>query len=74
MRTAALIGAIDRRVARAEGCAYTGALTRLWNPLTAHKTGMTAVDGVHPTARGYRLMAATLAPLLVRMVRARDRF
>lgn len=69
VRTAALIGAIDRRVARAEGCAYTGALTRLWNPLTAHKAGMTAVDGVHPTARGYRLMAATLAPLLVRMVR-----
>jgi lysophospholipase L1-like esterase len=65
--------AINRQVASEMGCAYTSALVHLWNPLTAVKTGMTLVDGVHPRAPGYRLMANALAPILAKMVRDRVR-
>ncbi|HEY5196711.1 MAG TPA: SGNH/GDSL hydrolase family protein [Solirubrobacteraceae bacterium] len=63
--------AIDRRVAAAEGCTYTTALSELWNPATAVQTGMTIVDGIHPAAAGYRLMAAALGPLLANLVHGR---
>jgi len=69
----AVFAAIDRRVARDQGCAYSGALTGLWRAATAVRTGMTVVDGIHPTARGYRLIAQTLVPALVRLVRERVR-
>jgi hypothetical protein len=65
--------AIDRRVAKAEGCVYTRALTHLWNPSTAVQNGITLVDGVHPQSPGYRLMAKALVPLLAKMVRQRIR-
>jgi hypothetical protein len=65
--------AIDRRVAKAEGCVYTRALTHLWNPATAVNKGLTLVDDVHPQSPGYRLMANALVPLLVKMVRERVR-
>jgi lysophospholipase L1-like esterase len=65
--------AIDRRVARAEGCAYTAALAHLWDPRTAVARGFTLVDAIHPSAAGYRLMAAALVPELVRLVRQRVR-
>jgi hypothetical protein len=65
--------AIDRKVAKLEGCLYTRALTHLWNPTTAVKRGITLVDGVHPQASGYRLMADALVPILQKMVRERIR-
>jgi hypothetical protein len=65
--------AIDRRVAKAEGCVYTRALSHLWNPATAVKNGITLVDGVHPQSPGYRLMANALVPILQKMVRDRVR-
>jgi hypothetical protein len=63
--------AIDRQVAAADGCTYTTALAELWNPATAAATGMTIVDGIHPAARGYRLIAGALVPLLAKLVRQR---
>jgi lysophospholipase L1-like esterase len=62
---------IDRQLAQAEGCAYTGALAHLWNPATAVATGVTIVDGIHPAAPGYRLMAQALVPVLAGLVQAR---
>jgi hypothetical protein len=64
---------INRQVAHEQGCAYTSALAHLWNPATAVKTGMTLIDGVHPRAPGYRLMAQALLPELVKLVRQRVR-
>ena len=65
--------AIDRLVAKETGCAYTNALTHLWNPSTAVQRGITLIDGVHPRSPGYRLMANALVPILDRMVRERVR-
>ncbi|HEU0317708.1 MAG TPA: SGNH/GDSL hydrolase family protein, partial [Solirubrobacteraceae bacterium] len=62
---------IDRQLAQAEGCAYTAALAHLWNPATAVATGVTIVDGIHPSGAGYRLMAQALDPLLAGLVQAR---
>ncbi len=62
---------IDRQLARAEGCAYTGALAHLWDPATAVATGVTIVDGIHPAAPGYRLMAQALVPVLAGLVHER---
>jgi hypothetical protein len=65
--------AVDRQVAKQEGCVYFGGLAHLWNPVTAVKTGMTLIDGVHPRAPGYRLMAQALVPQLIKLVRQRVR-
>ena len=60
--------AIDRAVASADGCTYTTALSDLWSPSSAVETGMTIVDGIHPAAAGYRLIARALAPILAGLV------
>jgi len=65
--------AVDRRVAHDEGCAYTGALTHLWDAASGVRTGITLIDGVHPRASGYRLMTAVLVPELIKLIRARVR-
>ncbi len=70
---ASLVGrfnAIDRSVARAGGCTYTSALSHLWSPATSVARGLTLVDGIHPTAAGYRLIVKALMPALKRLVRA----
>jgi hypothetical protein len=69
----ARFSAINRQIAHEQGCTYTGALSHLWNPATAVKTGMTLIDEVHPRAPGYRLMAKALVPVLTKMVRQRVR-
>ncbi|HWH09986.1 MAG TPA: SGNH/GDSL hydrolase family protein [Solirubrobacteraceae bacterium] len=63
--------AVDRRVAGDDGCTYTSALSALWDPATAVKTGLTIVDGIHPAAAGYRLIARALAPVLASLVHKR---
>jgi hypothetical protein len=63
--------AIDVQVADDYGCTYTAALARLWDPATAVQAGTTIVDGIHPAAPGYRLMAAALVPSLVTLVHQR---
>jgi lysophospholipase L1-like esterase len=67
-RVAGRIHAADRWVAQHSGCTYSPALERLWNPRTARRKGYVIVDGVHPTARGYRKIAHALAPALARLV------
>ncbi len=69
----ARFAAIDRQVAKEEGCAYTPALSHLWDPFKAARTGLTLIDSIHPTSAGYRLMANALAPVLARLVRERVR-
>jgi hypothetical protein len=69
----ARFAAIDRQVAREQGCAYTGILAHLWNAMTAFRTGATLIDDIHPRASGYRLMARALVPRLVELVRQRVR-
>ena len=64
-----LIAGLERAVARRAGCSYTGVLTRLWNPATSAVRGLTVLDGIHPTAQGYALMARALAPLVARLAR-----
>lgn len=65
--------AVNRAEARTLGCTYTSALSRLWNPDTAIKNGLTLIDGSHPTKAGYRKIVAALAPVLTRLVRQRVR-
>jgi lysophospholipase L1-like esterase len=67
----ARVRAADRAVAAQAGCAYTSALAHLWNARTAIRRGWVILDGVHPTARGYRRIAHALAPALTRLVRLR---
>jgi hypothetical protein len=61
---------IDRAVARRAGCEYTTALTRLWgSPARAEQAGLIQADQLHPTARGDRLIARALAPIVARLAR-----
>jgi hypothetical protein len=67
-----LVSRLDRQVARAAGCTYTTALAHLWpNAATAQQRGLVLIDGIHPTAAGYRLIARALAPVLARIARSR---
>ena len=67
----AKISGLDRTVARRDGCRYTTVLAHLWsNATTAEKRGLVLVDGFHPTAAGYTLIAHALAPVIAQMVRA----
>jgi lysophospholipase L1-like esterase len=59
---------IDRSVAKAEGCVYSSALTKLWSAKTSVAQKLTLVDDIHPTAAGYRLMINALMPALERLV------
>ncbi len=65
--------AVDRQVAKEEGCVYFGGLAHLWNAATAVRAGLTLIDGVHPRAPGYRLMADALVPELAKLIRRRVR-
>jgi hypothetical protein len=69
----AAFAAIDQQVAAAEGCQYTTVLADLLAAAAAVKTGMTIVDGIHPAAPGYRLMAKALVPVLLKLVDERAR-
>ncbi len=65
------VSGLDRLVARRAGCVYTTVLTRLWGGWSAAENrGLLLVDGVHPSARGYTLIAQALAPLIARAARS----
>ncbi len=66
----ALVTQVERTVARQAGCTYTTALANLWNKNTSIAQGLTVLDGIHPTAKGYRLMARALAPIIARLARS----
>jgi hypothetical protein len=61
---------IERSVAKVGGCTYTSALTHLWVAKTSIQKKLTLVDGIHPTAAGYRLIVKALMPALKKLVRA----
>jgi hypothetical protein len=64
------VSRLDRTVARRAGCSYTTVLAHLWPSWSsAEKRGLILVDGVHPTARGYKLIAHALAPLIAGIAR-----
>ena len=53
------------------GCTYTTVLAHLWsNANTAEQRGLVLADGFHPTAAGYKLIAAALAPVIAQMIQA----
>jgi len=60
---------IDRRSATQDGCAYSDAISRLWNPATSVRRKLTLTDDIHPTAAGYRLIVRALLPELETLVR-----
>ena len=67
----AAISRLDRIAAHREGCRYTTVLAHLWsNATTAEKRGLVFVDGIHPTAAGYKLIVHALAPVIAQMIRA----
>ena len=62
----------DQQVAQRAGCAYTTVLANLWkSPAEAATKGLVLVDGIHPTTKGYALIAHALGPVIDAMVRAR---
>ena len=63
----------NRVLARRVGCAWTGAMRRLWDPLTSIQQQLTLVDDVHPTAAGYHLMVRALARPLQELIAQRLR-
>jgi hypothetical protein len=63
-----LVSGLERSVARQAGCTYTSALAHLWNPQAAINAGLVVLDGIHPTAKGYTLIAAKLAPIIAGLV------
>ncbi len=65
----ALVTSVERSVAREAGCTYTTAIEHLWQADTSIAQGLTVLDGIHPTARGYTLMARALAPIIARLAR-----
>jgi lysophospholipase L1-like esterase len=67
-KIAARYAAIDRRAAREDGCAYSGALARLWKSETSVRQGLTLNDDIHPTAAGYALIVRALRPELEKLV------
>jgi lysophospholipase L1-like esterase len=65
------VSRLDRTAARREGCVYTTVLAHLWsNATTAERRGLVFVDGIHPTASGYKLIVRALAPVIAKMIRA----
>jgi lysophospholipase L1-like esterase len=67
-----LVSGLNRTIAHRAGCKYSTVLAHLWpDAATAERSGLLFVDGIHPTAAGYKLIAHALAPVLARMARAR---
>ena len=64
-----LVAVIEHDVARRAGCTYTTALTHLWNPGRAVAQHLLVIDGIHPTAAGYRRIARALAPIVAALAR-----
>ncbi|HEX4108829.1 MAG TPA: hypothetical protein VHX88_11880 [Solirubrobacteraceae bacterium] len=62
---------VDRTIAARTGCAYTGVLGHAWPASSASNRGWTLLDGIHPSAKGYRRLAALLEPLIARLARER---
>ena len=61
---------LDQLVAKRGGCEYTTVLSHLWGtPTSAENRGLLLVDGVHPTAMGYTLIAKALAPVIAGLVK-----
>jgi hypothetical protein len=66
-----VVARLDRTVAARAGCTYTTVLAHLWsNAAVAVRRGLLLVDGIHPTAAGYKLMAQALAPVITKIVHA----
>jgi hypothetical protein len=64
------VSGLDRTIARRAGCTYTTALTHLWSsPAKAENQGLLLLDGVHPSAAGYKVITHALAPIIAGMVR-----
>jgi hypothetical protein len=69
-RQVKLVAGIERSVAQQAGCTYTPALAHEWkSPDQAINRGLVVLDGIHPTAKGYTLIAATLAPIIAQLAR-----
>jgi lysophospholipase L1-like esterase len=69
-KVVARFDAIDRDIAQVGGCTYTSALTHLWVAKTSIQKKLTLVDGIHPTAAGYKLIVKALMPTLKKLVHA----
>jgi hypothetical protein len=65
-----LISELERSVARRVGCTYTTVLAHLWNPARGIGQGLLVLDGIHPTAKGYVLIARALAPIIAKLARS----
>jgi hypothetical protein len=61
----------NRALARRIGCAWTGAMRKLWNPVTAVQQNLVLVDDVHPTSAGYALMVKALAAPILHLAHER---
>jgi hypothetical protein len=68
-RQVTLIEQVERGVARQADCTYTTVLAKLWNPQAAINRGLVVIDGIHPTAAGYKLIAKALAPVIAQLAR-----
>ncbi|MDQ6849287.1 MAG: SGNH/GDSL hydrolase family protein [Actinomycetota bacterium] len=65
------VARLDRTVARRAHCTYTTVLAHLWSsPAVGERRGLVLVDGIHPSAAGYKVIAHALAPIVAQMVRA----
>jgi hypothetical protein len=66
-----LVSHLDRTIARRAGCTYTTALAHVWpSAAVGERRGLLFVDGIHPTAAGYKLITHALAPVVARIARA----
>jgi hypothetical protein len=70
-RTADGFSLANRALARQVGCAWSGAMRKLWNPATAVQRNLVLVDDVHPTSAGYALMVGALTAPILHLVRER---
>jgi lysophospholipase L1-like esterase len=65
------VGHLDRTVAQRAGCTYSTALAHVWpNSSYAVNHGLLLIDGIHPTAAGYAVIAKALAPTVAKLARA----
>ncbi|HEX3318603.1 MAG TPA: GDSL-type esterase/lipase family protein [Solirubrobacteraceae bacterium] len=65
--------AVERRVARQEGCAFAPVLARVWRTSAASVARGLTHEGIHPTASGYGRMARALVPVVERIAAKKRR-